>query len=375
MEFFGVRLLIVNSAREWGGTEKWAVLTARGLAALGHKVYFGCRDALFEEKLRGGGVTVVRFALRNNADLLTAAHLKRFAQRNSIDAILPSKQREYFLAGCSRFPARKPLLAFMFAIDRPIANVRNHIAFCHFADRVIVVSKRIVEVLGSTRGFDTGKCRIVYQGVETRAPGAGARTRMRSALGVAGGEALLLGIGRLTAQKGFDIAIHALAELVKVRPNVKLCLVGGFGDRAQLENLACQCGVADRVLFAGFQADVGPYLDAADVYWLSSRSEGIPNAMLEAMAAHLPVVSFAIAGVPEVITDNRNGLLATFGDTEGFVKQTIRLLDDPALRQRIGDAGFETVKSEFSVEKMCRDTEAILEEALRTELRRPRAAG
>jgi glycosyltransferase involved in cell wall biosynthesis len=170
-----------------------------------------------------------------------------------------------------------------------------------------------------------------------------------------------MAIGRLCEQKGFDHAIRAFARFARKYSHVKLVIVGG-GDGTVFRQQADKAGVADRLILTGFRDDIPELVQAADVYWLTSRSEGVPNTMLEAMAAKVPVVAFDIAGVAEVLKHGMNGFLIPFEDAEGMVDATIKLIEDPALRKRIGENGFQTVTSEFSLEKMVADTEKYLKE-------------
>lgn len=357
-----MNLLIINSAKEWGGTEKWALYTAHGLAAMGHTVFFGCRGEMFQERALNKNVVFVKFPLVNNADVSSVLKIKAFIKKNKIDIVLPTKQREYFLAGIAA-KLTKAKVAGLYGIDRPIHNLRNWIVFCKLFDIVFVNAKKIIEVLSHTKDFDTSKCRLVYVGVEPISLSDTIRKRARQSLGIADHEICLMGIGRIASQKGFDYAIKALALLVKKHPNVKLVLVG-YGDIDHYRQLAVESGVEDKVIFTGFRDDIHELVQAMDIFWLPSRSEGIPNTMLEAMSAGKPVVAFEIAGVAEIIKNGENGYIVPFEDVEQFYATTATLIENPSLMKQIGDKGYTTVRTEYSMEKMCRDTEMYLKEIL-----------
>jgi glycosyltransferase involved in cell wall biosynthesis len=356
-----MNILIINSAKEWGGTEKWVLYTARGLQELGHTVYFGCRGDLFQKQPLAAGITFVKFPFANNIDLVSVLKLRSFMRKKKIDVCMPSKQREYFLAGIAAKLTPRTKIAGMFAIDRPIHNFRTWIVFCKFFDIVLVNAKKIIDVLGRTKAFDTKKCKVIYFGVEPIERSIEVRARARAALGIGEGDFCIMGIGRLAAQKGFDYAILALALLVKRSPNVKLVIVGG-GDQAPFRELATLQGIGDRVVFTGFRTDVHELVQAADLYWLTSRSEGIPCTMQEAMAAKVPVVAFDIAGVGEMVRDGENGYLVAFEDIAGLIEKTVMLIEDPAQRERIAESGYRTMRDDYSMEKMCRETEKCLVE-------------
>lgn len=357
-----MNILIINSAKEWGGTEKWAVNTAIGLAERGHTVWFGCRGDLFEKRFPGSTVKPVQFPFANNCDVISIVKLWLFMRGNRIDAVMPTKQREYFLAGIAAKLRPRAKVAGMFAIERPIHNLRNWIVFCKLFDIVFVCARKIIDVLARTKGFDAGKCRLVYMGVEAIGLSGDIRKKQRKAWRLYDNDICILTIGRLCPQKGFDYAIEAFARFAKKYSYVKLVIVGG-GDATVYRQQADTAGVADRLIFTGFRDDIPDLIQAGDLYWLTSRSEGVPNTMLEAMAAKIPVIAFDIAGVAEVLRrDNSNGFLVPFEDTEGVVAATIKLIEDPLLRRQVGKRGFQTVTTEFSIEKMIQDTEKALRE-------------
>ena len=358
-----MNILIINSAKEWGGTEKWALHTAAGLSDRGHTVYFGCRGDLFEKQPLADKITFVKFSFANNIDVVSIVRLRAFMREKHIDVCLPSKQREYFLAGLAAKLSGKTKIAGMFGIDRPIHNLRTWFVFCKLFDIVLVNAKKIIEVLAQTKTFDTSKCKLVYVGVEPIERSEPTRSRYRKALRIDDDDLCIIAIGRLAPQKGFDYAIKALALLAKKHPDVKLLIVGG-GDHIPYQQMAIDEGLADSVIFTGFRDDIHELMQAADIFWLTSRSEGIPNTMLEAMAAKIPVVAFDIAGVAEILQDDKNGLLVPFEDIAGMIEKTARLIKNPMFRRTIGKSGFQTVTDHYSMEKMCLDTESHLQELI-----------
>jgi glycosyltransferase involved in cell wall biosynthesis len=119
-----------------------------------------------------------------------------------------------------------------------------------------------------------------------------------------------------------------------------------------------------RVHFVGHQEDILPWLAALDVFVLSSDWEGMSNALLEAMAAGLPVVATAVGGTPEVVVDGVTGLLVPPHDPISLAEAIVRLLDAPDLRRQMGQAGRERVKKSFTVERMVEQTQTLYEHIL-----------
>ena len=155
---------------------------------------------------------------------------------------------------------------------------------------------------------------------------------------------VVLGVGRLEHQKGFDLLVRAFARATRLQGGWKLVIAGEGSQRATLRTLADSCGVADRVHLIGRQDDIWPTYAAADVFALPSRFEGFPNALLEAMAAGLPAVAADCpTGPREIIRDEHEGLLVPAEDVEALTRALSRLVGDADLRRRRGAAGAAVV--------------------------------
>ncbi|WP_216901856.1 glycosyltransferase [Synechococcus sp. CCY 9618] len=158
----------------------------------------------------------------------------------------------------------------------------------------------------------------------------------------------LLAVARLVHQKGLDLLIRALASLGgdSTCADWRLVLVGDGPERAALAALAAREGVADRVLFEGFKSDPVRYMARASVFVLPSRFEGMPNALLEAMASGLAVVvSDASPGPLEMVDPGVNGLVVPSEDVEALADALGRLMADQALRERLGAAARQRLRS------------------------------
>lgn len=227
-------------------------------------------------------------------------------------------------------------------------------------ERVICVSTDLVESCRAA-GVPEKRLLLLDNGIDAD-DYARRRTVAESkpALGFPPGVPLVGAVGRLSGEKAFDVLIRAVAAL----PGVRLVIVGEGGERAALERLIAELGVADRVSLAGWQADVRGYFEAMDVFALSSLREGLPNVVLEAMALEVPVVATRVNGVPRLVQDGVNGLLIEAGDAAPLTAALARLLGDAALRDRFRAAGRETVEGRFSFAGRMRKLAAVYDELL-----------
>jgi glycosyltransferase involved in cell wall biosynthesis len=156
--------------------------------------------------------------------------------------------------------------------------------------------------------------------------------------------------------------LKAAALTLQEAPRTYFVLAGDGPERRKLEHLARELGIVDRVRFLGVVANVPAILKTVDVSVLSSVHEALPLTLLEAMAAARPVVTTDVGSVCEIVEDGVNGFVVPSGATEQFAQAILRLLRDPELARRFGQAGRHKVEQKFAVERMVRRCEALFAE-------------
>ncbi|WP_052515194.1 glycosyltransferase [Dethiosulfatarculus sandiegensis] len=200
-------------------------------------------------------------------------------------------------------------------------------------------------------GLSEKRVRLIFNGVDLKgyAPDMEARSLIREELGLLTGQALLITVGRLSQVKDQAGMLQALALLKGISPLPVLALVGDGPERNSLTALTEELGVKDHVRFLGDRRDVPKLLAASDCFVLSSVSEGISKALLEAMAVGLPVVATNVGGNPELVCPKQTGLLVPQGEPKALAQALATVLLDGGLAQRLGRAGRERVKKSFDV--------------------------
>jgi glycosyltransferase involved in cell wall biosynthesis len=159
-------------------------------------------------------------------------------------------------------------------------------------------------------------------------------------------------VSKLRYQKGIDVLLQAWHLVHQHAPQARLIIVGNGPLQAQLERLAQTLDIADSVQFTGLQSDVTAQLHRGSLAVLSSRWEGMPNAVLEAMACGLPCVATRVSGSEDIIQHGVNGLLVEPEDFQGIAQALLTLLRDPVLAQKYGQAALETIERHYSLEQM-----------------------
>jgi glycosyltransferase involved in cell wall biosynthesis len=170
----------------------------------------------------------------------------------------------------------------------------------------------------------------------------------------------IVAMGRLEKQKGFDLLIRAFAEAADRRPEWDLTILGEGGERAALETLVREHELSGRIALPGREADAAGALRRADLFVLSSRYEGFPNALCEAMACGLPVVAFDCpSGPAEIVRDGVDGRLVPAEDVPALAAAIVELTGDDERRRRYGAAAV-AVAARFSVERIAAQWERLL---------------
>jgi glycosyltransferase involved in cell wall biosynthesis len=207
-----------------------------------------------------------------------------------------------------------------------------------------------------------GRLSVIVNGIEPPDPAAASGGDVRGESGAMAGEVLLGCIGRLEEQKGHRVLLDAFARLVREGGvAARLAILGDGSLRAALAAQAAAGGVADRVYFAGVRSDVPAWLTALDVVVFSSLYEGLPVALLEAMAAARPLVVTAVPGMLEAVTADREALVVPIGDAAALAAALRRVASDPALAARLGAAAAARFSSEFTAARMVARYAALYE--------------
>ena len=203
------------------------------------------------------------------------------------------------------------------------------------ADCLTAVSRGVAEDLEARLGIPAERVRVVYNPVVTPEIATLAEVEPPHPW-FAAGEPLVLGVGRLVPAKGFDHLLRVFADLETRRP-ARLVILGEGPERPALVRLAATLGIAERVSFAGYDPNPFPYMSRCSVFVLASRFEGLPGALIQAMACGAAVVATDCpAGPSEIVTHGVDGFLVPVDDRPAMVARVDALLDDGDLRSRIG---------------------------------------
>jgi glycosyltransferase involved in cell wall biosynthesis len=287
--------------------------------------------------------------------------LARLFRRLRPDVLHTHDHRALFYAGPAAWLVRVPLLI----------NTR-HGRNCHFTPRQVAVGRHLARLVDRyVCVSDDVKAQCVAEGI--------ARSRLltiKNGIDVEqfaftgpcpGGP--IVAVARLSSEKDVANLVRAAALAAQRVPALRVEVAGGGPCLDDLKRLAARLNVGDRIAFLGEVRDVRALLCHARFFVLSSRSEGIPLTVLEAMACGLPVVATRVGGLPEVVEEGVTGLLVPPADPAALADAIVRLCNDPFGRERMGRAGGRRAEELFDVRRMVAQYEALYMEAARDDRR------
>ena len=352
-----MRILLIIPTLERCGAEKQLTLLATGLPRDRFDVHVCAltRGGPLAESLNAAGIPLTVIGKRRKIDPAAYGRLRQHIRRLAPDIV----HTWIFAANAyGRWAAFGAGVRHVLAGERCVDPWKRWHELAidrHLAQRTqrIITNSNGVREFYVRQGLPAEKFVVIPNGVSPWEPSTGGtRAALLAELGLPSDIRLLAAVNRLWPQKRIKDLIWAADLLKVVRDDVHLLIVGDGPQRWRLERYRDQCELGDRVHFLGERNDVPQLLPHLDGLWLGSEYEGQSNAIMEAMAAGVPVVATDIPGNRDLVVHGETGYLVPIGDRAGFARWTLALLNDTELARRLGHSAKQRMLSEFSVEKM-----------------------
>jgi L-malate glycosyltransferase len=222
-------------------------------------------------------------------------------------------------------------------------------------ERFIAASAAIRAILVSD-GIPASRIDVVHDGIDVERVARVPAGDIHQTFWFPKGAPVVVNVGALVGHKGQRFLVDAMGQVRRQVPDAQLVIFGEGDLRAPLTRQIRDLGLDKHVVLAGFRDDVHALTRSADLFVMSSVTEGLGSAVLDAMALGLPVVGTRAGGIPEAVEEGVTGLLVPPGRAEALAEAIVRLLNDPAARARFGDAGRARVESEFGVDRLVEGT-------------------
>lgn len=358
------------------GAEVLAAAIARRLKDQ-YRFVFLCLDEMgpLGMQLAEEGYDVIDLQRKPGIDWSVAKRIRRAQRRFGIDLYHAHQYTPFFYAAWSRRWRAKPYILFTEHgrhypdYRRPKRVVVNRFLLRRH-DRVNAVGHFVKQALVNHEGIAPGRIEVIYNGIDPQqfadARNEQTRSAIRTELGIGDEQVMVLQVARFHPVKDHATAIRAMALAVQEAPQAVLVLAGDGERMAEMQSLADELSLADHVRFLGVRQDIPQLMAGADIFLLSSLSEGISVTLLEAMGASLPIVATEVGGNSEVVIAGQSGLLAPRGDAQGLARHLVTLVNDSQMRQRMGQAGHAHLLDQFTQQQMHQGYVRIYREILST---------
>lgn len=340
-----MRILHLDSGRDWRGGQRQVALLAGAQRAAGHEPLVACHpDAPLLRRLHDAGIATSAVRMRGDWDFAAARRIRALVRTWQPDVVHAHDARSHAISLGALLRNR----ALPLVVTRRVAFVpKGRIKYGARVARFLAISGAVRDALVAG-GVDADRIDIVYSGVPTPVV-----TRARDWRAERGwpADVVVCGVvGAMTAEKGVQLLAQIASHLSPhARDRTRLVLLGGRASGTEAIG-----GIP--TFRAGFVDEIHAAMAGLDLLWHPSRAEGLGTAVIDAMALGVPPIAFAVGGLPELIVEESTGLLAPPGDVSAFAGAAGRLIEDPVLRQRLATAGAERA-AHFSVARMAEGTE------------------
>lgn len=352
-----MKILLATSSTGWSGGQHQVYLLAKGLRDRGNTVSVATsHNSELGKRLAAEDVDVHFFRMNKEADIFTMIGMAGFLKRNRFDVINVHRPTAHTIAMIANILSTHARFVVTRRVPYGIpSRISAQIKYEWFVDRVIAISNDVKQSLVST-GVHEQHIAVIPDAIDTGYYGPAQAVPLP---GLESKKPVIGTVGNANRQKGHRYFMEAVPMILKKYPGAFFVDVGVNGHDRELVDLAADLGIRDRVLFAGFQPDVRPYLKAMDVFVFPSLVEGLGTSLLEAMSMELPVVVSKTGGMLDVVIHNENGVFVQPGSGKDIADAVCGLLDDRQHARELGMQARTTVGDRFSVPVVAKRTQDL----------------
>jgi len=350
--------LHIDTARTWRGGQNQVLVTVMGMRAAGHRAMLVAHADGELRRRADEGLDFLPLAPRTEMDLSAAWRLSRAIKMLRPDVVHAHDPHGVAMAALALSMSTQPKRAKLVAARRVDFRLKgNALSRWKYdqVDRFICASEAIRKILLAD-GVAPSRAVTVHEGIDLGHVAAAPPAALHEEFWLPHGSPLVGNVAALVPHKGQRHFIEAAALVVREVPDARFVIAGEGELRPTLEHLVRHLHLEKHVILTGFRPDVLSLHKAFDVFVMSSITEGLGTSLLDAMACGRPIVATTAGGMPEVVQDGKTGILVAPRNDRALADAIVKLLKDPALRERMGTAGLALANARFSAERMVADT-------------------
>ena len=360
-----IRILHVDSERPWRGGQQQVLLLMRRQRSRGDDPHLVAPvGSALAERASKEEFAVHPLPMRGTWDLPSVFALARLMREDRPDIVHWHAARAHAIGAMAALIAPGPARVLSRRVHFPVRrSLGSRLLYALPIERIAAISQAVRDSLVRS-GVDSGLIRIVPSGIDVASlSGPFDRSSARARLGAGDQDIVALNVSALAPRKGQTDLLHATALSIRRVPSLKVWIAGEGPLEGKLRAEQRALGLEESVKFLGFRTDVFELLRAADFFCLPSLSEGLGTSILEAMAAGLPVVATRTGGVPEIVEEERTGILVPPSDPAALSDAMVRVASRADLRASMGGLGRERAER-FSADRTAKLTCDVYRSAL-----------
>jgi len=360
-------ILHTEASDGWGGQEIRIISEMQGMRQRGYTVILAAPEhsLIYERALRDGfDAYPVRM---DKSSFVTAVwRVAGLIRERGVSLINTHSSRDSWIGSIAGRVSGVPVIRTRHISSKLNGNPLTRLVYNQLSDAIITTGLFIREQLIREVGVVPDKVLSIPTGMDVERFERADGERVRRSLGIGPGEKVLGIAAVLRSWKGHDFVIMAMPEILSAFPGTRLVLAGEGPRRVNIEGLVHKLGIEQNVLLLGHREDIARVIKSFDISILASyASEGVPQFLLQSMAAAKPVIGTSTGGIPEVITHGVNGFVVEPRNPDAIASAVKELLGDPERMKRMGEAGHRTVIERYTKDRMLDELESLYTRLLR----------
>ncbi len=338
-----------NPKELWGGGEKWMLDAASGLVSRGHRIIVAARkNSILIERAKERNLETKQFNIHMDFDPLKIVQIVWFLKKEKVDVIILNINKDVRVAGIAAHIANTPVILARHGA-KLISDKLKHRLTMSLVDGIITNSRTRKQEYESYKWMPNNKIEVIYNGINI--PANKPKLDLKEKYNIPKNHIIFGAVGRLQRVKGFDTLINASIILLKRNLPITLLIAGKGKLRNELQNIIHRERVTDKIRLVGFWENPLDFINSIDIFVLSSRSEGMPNVIMEAMALKKIVIATNVGGINEIISNNENGFLVEPNNIDVLASAMEMMLKQNKNLGKICENAFNTIQEKFTLGK------------------------
>lgn len=366
------RVLHTECSGGWAGQERRVLLECEEMRKRGHTLVLACEmNSPLAREARKRGFDVHELHYRRGCDFASIRRVRRLIGQERVDLVNTHSSKDAWVGGLAALGTRARVVRTRHLSIPVKPNARNRLLYARLTHRIVTTGAALRDQLVTENGFAPERIVSVPTGVDLSVfdPCTVTPAPLREQYGLPANAMLTGVVAMLRAMKGHAVLIDAMPRIIAQFPSVYFLFFGEAPPESplprQYAERAAELGVIDRIVFAGYRDDVPSVLAALDCVVLpSTRDEGVPQSMTQALAMRRPVVATDVGATGEVVRNEETGLLVPPGDTTALAEAVIRVLRNPGEAAVRAETGRALIEREYSAARMAERMESVYADLL-----------